>query len=617
MCSKVSVLKKFSGSKGNSLAVDSKRKRVYINDFDELYIYTLSGKLVKKITVPNGDRYTSMMIDTHGNIYALANNNSVVRKFSPSGKLLLSFGGKGAYNGKFNGPNSLAIDKDNNIYIADAGNYRIQKFDSTGNFLTKWGSKAPTGNNQPGIYEFRYIVSVGVDKDLNVYVIDDKNFKNPQEVKKFHSDGDYISRTNLKLNNSYNMYSNVIMDTLGNFYHHYGDSIRKFNKNLHLLDAWGNEFLNMRYGRGEHAELLDMVFDSQNNMYTLDIEKYSVQKFSKTGKYIRSWGEWGKGIGQFYTPRGMVINSFNEIYVLDGGSYDYYSSVKIVSAKILRYNRDGKRLQTISLSKLEGEGYDCKSIAIDRYNRLYIAHAIGSSMVAIDVLDRHGKKLKELKIPIKTGQTININIDIKKNLLYLHSGTKVLKCTLEGKILTGWDVSARSQMLFNNGNLGYVYNNIRYDRTLKIYSNSGVLLKTETLPENSNLLRQDKFGSLYASTATTIYKNPVNPDIDHDGVPNEKDAFPFNSHEWVDTDHDGIGNNADTDDDNDGLSDAIEKKYKLNPLNPSDAQADFDHDGFSNTIEISMGTNLRSAKSKPVWTPIMMGDIMVIVPAKP
>ena len=313
----------------------------------------------------------------------------------------------------------------------------------------------------------------------------------------------------------------------------------------------------------------------------------------------------------------MAINSFNEIYVLDG--VYYYSS-----AKILKYNSDGKLLQTISLPKVENESYDYKSIAIDRYNHLYLTHSISDySMVAVDVLDRHGKKLKELKIPMKTGQTIHINIDMKKNLLYLHSGTKVLKCTLEGKILTGWDVSAGSQMLFNNGNLGYTNDNYW---ALNIYSNSGAFLKTEILPKHSNLLRQDKFGSLYASNLNpssaisrfpaAIYKKSVNPDIDHDGVPNEKDAFPFNSHEWVDTDHDGIGNNADTDDDNDGLSDAIEKKYKLNPLNPSDAQADFDHDGFSNTIEISMGTNLRSAKSKPVWTPIMMGDIMIMVPAK-
>ena len=34
------------------------------------------------------------------------------------------------------------------------------------------------------------------------------------------------------------------------------------------------------------------------------------------------------------------------------------------------------------------------------------------------------------------------------------------------------------------------------------------------------------------------------------------DAFPRDGSEWTDTDLDGIGNNADTDDDNDGVKDS-------------------------------------------------------------
>ena len=39
-------------------------------------------------------------------------------------------------------------------------------------------------------------------------------------------------------------------------------------------------------------------------------------------------------------------------------------------------------------------------------------------------------------------------------------------------------------------------------------------------------------------------------------VPNDTDVFPDDPAESVDTDLDGIGNNADTDDDNDGVLDA-------------------------------------------------------------
>ena len=33
------------------------------------------------------------------------------------------------------------------------------------------------------------------------------------------------------------------------------------------------------------------------------------------------------------------------------------------------------------------------------------------------------------------------------------------------------------------------------------------------------------------------------------------DAFPLDANEWMDSDLDGVGNNADTDDDNDGVTD--------------------------------------------------------------
>jgi len=58
--------------------------------------------------------------------------------------------------------------------------------------------------------------------------------------------------------------------------------------------------------------------------------------------------------------------------------------------------------------------------------------------------------------------------------------------------------------------------------------------------------------------------------------------------------------NADTcDADADGLSDATEELNGLDPLNASDASADFDGDGFSNSDEISAGTNFNDPADYP------------------
>ncbi len=78
-------------------------------------------------------------------------------------------------------------------------------------------------------------------------------------------------------------------------------------------------------------------------------------------------------------------------------------------------------------------------------------------------------------------------------------------------------------------------------------------------------------------------------DSDGDGVPDAQDAFPYDPDEYLDTDGDGVGNNADLDDDNDGLPDEWELAYGLNPLR-NDAAEDPDGDGVNNINEFNLGT---------------------------
>jgi len=110
--------------------------------------------------------------------------------------------------------------------------------------------------------------------------------------------------------------------------------------------------------------------------------------------------------------------------------------------------------------------------------------------------------------------------------------------------------------------------------------------------------------------------DPLDVDTDNDGVNDGADNFPLDTNESVDTDSDGIGNNADTDDDNDGISDVDEFSLGFNPLDALDGLADYDGDGFSNAMEFSIGTNMNDINDKPIWTPILMGDIMIFVPIK-
>ena len=96
-----------------------------------------------------------------------------------------------------------------------------------------------------------------------------------------------------------------------------------------------------------------------------------------------------------------------------------------------------------------------------------------------------------------------------------------------------------------------------------------------------------------------VTQKPVN-DVD--------DAFPLDPKEQYDTDHDGIGDNADTDDDNDGIPDTVEdalydipsgpKQIKImDSKDPTDAAKDYDGDGLTNLKEYQIGTKIENRDS--------------------
>ncbi len=64
--------------------------------------------------------------------------NTRVVKFDKEGKVLTTWGTKGAGPGQFNLPHSIDIDRNRRIYVADRSNSRIQIFDENGKYLDQW-----------------------------------------------------------------------------------------------------------------------------------------------------------------------------------------------------------------------------------------------------------------------------------------------------------------------------------------------------------------------------------------------------------------------------------------------------------------------------------------------
>ncbi|MGH9196750.1 MAG: peptidyl-alpha-hydroxyglycine alpha-amidating lyase family protein, partial [Acidimicrobiia bacterium] len=81
-----------------------------------------------------------------------------------------------------------------------------------------------------------------------------------------------------------------------------------------------------------------------------------IVKFSKEGKFIKTWGKWGSAAGEFKTPHGVALDSRGRLFVADRGN-----------VRIQIFDQDGKFLEEWKqFSRTSG-------IFIDKNDALYAA----------------------------------------------------------------------------------------------------------------------------------------------------------------------------------------------------------------------------------------------------
>jgi len=108
----------------------------------------LDGKVFLEIGIPgkptpymSGEpfhRCTHTALSPKGEIYVSDGyGNSRVHKYSPDGKLLLSWGEPGTDPGQFNIPHNICCDLDGWVYVADRENHRVQVFDGSGKYASE------------------------------------------------------------------------------------------------------------------------------------------------------------------------------------------------------------------------------------------------------------------------------------------------------------------------------------------------------------------------------------------------------------------------------------------------------------------------------------------------
>ena len=110
---------------------------------------TLDGRILLQIGIPGRPqpfmsgqpfhRCTHTALSPQGDIYISDGyGNARIHKYTPDGKLVMSWGEPGTDPGQFNVPHNICCDPDGWLYVADRENHRVQIFDGSGKWETQW-----------------------------------------------------------------------------------------------------------------------------------------------------------------------------------------------------------------------------------------------------------------------------------------------------------------------------------------------------------------------------------------------------------------------------------------------------------------------------------------------
>ena len=196
-----------------------------------------------------------------GNIVVSDTGKNRIETFSPSGKLLRSWGRPGIAVGDLGNPAKLAVDEQGHILVDDPLDYRVSVFTPTGKPLRYWNT------------------------------------------------GTYWSAW------SYGQCGcDITLDASGNVYLGTNDKVVETSPAGVPQRSWGTPGI----GRGKFFALGGVALDKQGNVYTTDRVENTLQVFSPSGKLLAYWTRLGARGPRFSALGDLTVDGQGNIYVLNG-----------------------------------------------------------------------------------------------------------------------------------------------------------------------------------------------------------------------------------------------------------------------------------------------------------
>lgn len=173
------------GSKGvrpywAKLAVDSDNNTYAVDGNSEsVFKVSAQGAIVRDIRLPEFNGYpTNVAIDDSGDLYvSYLNADHPIVKFDTDGNFLQTIGERGSANNMISSASGVSVDSQGNVYVIDSASAssvsinKIKKFSPQGDYITSYGVYGLGDAN------LRYPVSIDTDSSDNVYIADSYSSK--------------------------------------------------------------------------------------------------------------------------------------------------------------------------------------------------------------------------------------------------------------------------------------------------------------------------------------------------------------------------------------------------------------------------------------------------------
>ncbi|CAK4868622.1 unnamed protein product [Aphanomyces euteiches] len=386
------------------------------------------------------DMPLGLTVDSQDNLYVADTWNSRIQKLDANTNIWSEWTTAGAF-GEFKHPYGVTVDSKGNMYVADTGNHRILKRDAVTLTWSRWGTiddKAGTG-----LGEFNRPTSVAIDSDGNVYVADMKNdriqrleadtntwsewkeadelgrFDDPMSIAIDSTGNIYVADTYnfriLKREAATNIWSEWTMpgdgavDDWGDFSIPFGVSVDSAD-NLYIADT-GNDRIFKRdattnewsrwtsadntagTGLGEFYYPTGVAVDSHGNAYVADVQNNRIQKLDAVTNTWSEWkkngGEAGSGLGEFDHPFAVAVDRSDNLFVSDMGN----GRVQKLDVSTNQWS-EWKQASGGSYSDLGAFSYPM-GIAVDRHGNVYVADSYNFRIQKLDAATNQWSEWKK------------------------------------------------------------------------------------------------------------------------------------------------------------------------------------------------------------------------------